>query len=120
MNITSKILGGLALSFISLAACGGGGSGVDGDKAIVAMSSSERTDFCEWAIEEQGGAGTVTTCADDVTVTVQSVSDCVASFDDFIASCTATVAQGETCVEAIADNPCEFGGDSCDPVFECQ
>ena len=120
MSFTSKILGGLALSFISLAACGGSdGSGVDGDKTIVSMSASERTDFCEWAIDEQGGAGTVTTCG-EVTITVQSVADCVASFDSFVASCTATVSQGETCVEAVASNPCEFGGTACAPVFACQ
>jgi len=83
----------VSLSALALIACGGdddgdGGSGDDGSKTIVSMSESENTSFCEWAIGQQGGAGTVHQC-DGFTLTVQSVAECVADFADFSASCTA-------------------------------
>lgn len=109
----------LALGLTTLVACGGDdGSGVDGSKTIVGMSASEKQSFCEWAIAEQGGAGAMTTCG-DVTITVQTVADCVAGFADFTATCAATVAQGEACIAATASNPCEFGGAACAPIFAC-
>lgn len=121
MNIISKITTSLALG-LGLIACGGGGdsSGVDSNKTIVSMSASERMTFCEWAIEEQGGAGTTHNCG-DFTLTVQTVAECVGDFSNFSPTCTATVGQGESCVSAISANPCELGANSaCQAIFACQ
>lgn len=120
MQIHTSLITGLALS-LALVACGGdddGGSGVDGSKTIVSMSASERMSFCEWAIATQGGAGTVHQC-EGFTLTVQSVADCAAGFGDFVASCAATVSQGEACVAAIAAMPCMPATAACEAVFAC-
>ena len=117
---TSSILG--LLFFSTLAACGGddgdSASGVDGNKPVVSMSTSEKQSFCEWAIATQGGAGTVHEC-DGFTITVQTVAECVADLADFTANCQATVAQGEACVSAIASSPCMLGSSACDAIFAC-
>lgn len=121
MHIIGKITISLALG-LGLIACGGGsdGSGVDGSKTIISMSASERMTFCEWAIEEQGGAGTTHNCG-DFTITIQTVAECVADFDNFSPTCTATVGQGESCVSAVASDPCNLGGSAeCQAIFACQ
>jgi hypothetical protein len=125
MHIHGNLIIGLALSLATLVACGGdddvgdgGNSGVDGNKAIVSMTEAERTSFCEWAIATQGGAGTVHQC-DGFTLTVQSVADCVADFGDFVASCAATVSQGEACVSAISAMPCMPATTACEAIFAC-
>jgi hypothetical protein len=117
MNITTKMIAGLVLS---LAACGDGDkdSGVDGNKTIVTMTDAEKNDFCEWAIATQGGAGTVHQC-DGFTLTVQTVAECVADFADFMANCSATVSQGEACVNAIAAAPCMPATTACEAIFAC-
>jgi hypothetical protein len=121
-SITISIILGLGLG--ALAACGGddGGSdhsGVDGSKTVISMSASEKQTFCEWVVERQGGAGHTTECGDGVTVTTQTVAECVAGFADLTSNCPLTVSQAETCNLAIAADACSFGGEACAPVFEC-
>jgi hypothetical protein len=116
MNITTKIIAGLALSF-SLAACGGSdGSGVDGSKQLGQLSGDERTDLCEFVIDAQGGAGSMHMCG-EFTLTVQTVAECA---DDLalLTGCTATVAQAEDCAEV---EPCDsLTSSACAAVFACQ
>ncbi len=114
VSITSSIL------LVTLAACGSdSGSGVDGSKPVVTMTASEKQTFCEWVVAQQGGAGHTTDCGNGVTVTTQTVAECVAGFADLIATCPATVAQGEACASASAAAPCSFGGEACAPLFAC-
>ncbi len=68
--------------------------------------------LCEFAVDAAGGAGAEFTCADDVTVTVQSVDDCLAGFT---ASNSCTVAQIEDCATS---DPCDLA--PCFALLECQ
>lgn len=106
---------------LAIAGCGGGsgGSGVDASKPITQLTASEVMQFCEWSVEEQGGAGTTTDCGDGVTVTVDTVQECVDGYGGFTSDCTTTVGQVEDCIEAIAADPCSFGGAACAPLFDC-
>jgi hypothetical protein len=92
-----------------LAACGGGdgnsdGSGVDGGKQIVDLTSTELADVCEYltmVLPER----TISCPEGPFTVAEGGYAECV---DDYgmIASespdCTLTVSQTEACVEALA------------------
>ncbi|MCA9678017.1 MAG: hypothetical protein H6709_18270 [Kofleriaceae bacterium] len=112
--IFATICAGLALG-----ACGSDtASGVPGDTKLAEMSTSEATDFCEWGIDAQGGAGAMHVCG-DVTIYVQSVADCVSSFGTFPSDCAATVAQGEACIDALAADPCDLQAAACAPVYAC-
>lgn len=108
---------------IGMGACGGGGgddSGVDGSKPITELSTSEVQSLCEWAIETQGGEGAMYECEDDVTVTVDTVAECVAGYGDTPETCnTVTVAELEACIEAWSAEPCGFGGQACAEYFQC-
>lgn len=104
-----------------VAACGGdSGSGVDSSKQIKDLSASEQMSVCEAGVAAQGGAGKTTTCGNGVTVTVKSVSDCVAQMSVYaMHGCTATVGQLETCNDAIGADPCSLGGSACQPIIAC-
>lgn len=109
-----------------LAACGGGvsdSSGVDSSKPITDLSDSERTTVCEWAIEVQGGAGHQTSCGDGVTVTTTTQAKCEMDSSQLPPACSSvTVAELETCVNAIGDDTCgEFfsPGSACSEYFSC-
>lgn len=108
---------------LAVAACGGddgGGdtSGVDGNKTIITMSAGEKETFCSWAIEKQGGPGSTTQC-EGFTITTQTVAECVTDFGSFSTGCTATVAQAEACVNALATDACTGGGQACAAIFAC-
>lgn len=112
----------LVVAFVVGAGCGGddgGSSGVDSSKQIKDLTASEVMAECEWGVETQGGAGHMTTCGDDVSVTVDTVAECVAEVNQYKASCTATVAQLEACTEALADMPCDFQASACAAIFAC-
>lgn len=120
MRNPARVVSGLALSLAALVACGGDddveadGSGLDGSQPVSSLSADERMRFCEWAIAEQGGAGTVHQC-DTFTLTVQM---CVDQFASVLTSCTATVAQAEACVDAVAAMPCGQAT-ACAPLDAC-
>ena len=103
-------------------ACGGddGGSGVDSTKQIKDLSADERMQECEFGVATQGGAGKTTQCGNGVSVTVKSVSDCVAQMGVYaMHGCTATIAQLDACNAAIGADPCNFGGSACQPILAC-
>jgi hypothetical protein len=112
-----------------VAACGGDGSGVSGNKTLVSLSDGEITDVCEYTVDLAGPKRMVD-CGGGVTVTVGggSVTECVAGLQtirDLSPSCTATVGQAEACVEDLADltdaQLCSDGPlpASCLPLFSC-
>jgi hypothetical protein len=105
------------------AACGGddggGSSGVDGTKQLKDLTSAEVMAECEWGVEAQGGAGHTTTCGDNVTVTVDTVAECVTEVNAYKTNCTATVTQLEACTNALAANPCDFTTSACAAIFAC-
>jgi hypothetical protein len=104
------------------AGCGGddgGSSGVDSGKQLKDLTASEVMAECEWGVEAQGGAGHMTTCGDNIVVTVDTVAECVAEVNQYKTACTATVAQLEACTDALADNPCDFATSACTAIFAC-
>lgn len=107
---------------LSLAACGGGGdgptsSGVDPTTPIAALTTGEVQTFCAWAVDQQGGPGHMASCG-DTTITTQTEAECEASLVGV--TCTATVADFETCLNAIDGDPCKlFLEESCAVFFEC-
>jgi hypothetical protein len=115
----------ILMAVLLLGACGGddGGStssGVTTTKQLKDLSSAEQMQECEWGIAYSGGAGHQTMCADNVTITVGTVAECVQDMMAYASNgCTATVEQLEACTRAIAADPCAFGGDACGPVFAC-
>ena len=113
---------GIILGPLAVVACGdsdgSGGSGLDGSQTVVGLSAGDKQTFCTWAIQSQGGAGTVHEC-EGFTLTVQTVAECVADFDQFSATCTATVDQAEACISAISSNPCDPATTACDAIFAC-
>ena len=102
-------------------ACGGdSGSGVDSSKQIKDLTPSEQMSVCEAGIAAQGGAGKMTSCGNGVTVTVQTVAQCVSQMGTYaMKGCTATVGQLETCNDAIGADPCSLGGSACQPIIAC-
>jgi hypothetical protein len=120
----NTVLRSISLSLLLLGACGGDdgstSSGVTTSKQIKDLSADERTQECEWGVSYEGGPGHQTMCADDVTITVNTVAECVADLNEYAMNgCMATIAELETCTRAIAADPCSLGGDDCGPVFAC-
>ena len=100
----------LSIAFLAVAACGGdSSSGLDGTAQAGQLSTSDEQALCEWSIAEAGGAGHVTECGDEITVSVGTVAECVEDFADFV-DCDITVGELEACVNAFASDPCGFGG----------
>jgi hypothetical protein len=88
-------------------ACGGGGSGVSGSKALVSLSEGEITDLCEYFVDLAGSEREVD-CGGGLVVTVGggSVSECVVDLQTSrgqFPGCTATVSNAESCMEDLTD-----------------
>src|ERR1043165_3229994 len=114
----------ILLLALLLGACGGDdaadSSGVATSTQIKDLSTDQQMQECEWGVSYQGGEGHQTMCPDNVTITVDSVAECVSDLASYKSSgCTATIGQLEACTKAIAAAPCSFGGDACAPVFAC-
>lgn len=97
--------------------CGGGSSGIDGQKKLVELDASENTTLCQYIADAEMGPRDVT-CSGGLVLHIHSVDECIASAH-FASSCTATVAQSEACADAIGADPCTFGGSACQPLFSC-
>lgn len=103
-------------------ACGGsdaGFSGVESTKEVDELSGSEMRDLCAWTISYQGGEGATFECADGVSVTNDTVEECVDEQYEF-AGCTLTVRQMEECVLAAGPDPCRvLDTPECAPFIAC-
>jgi len=87
------------------AACGGGTSGVSSDTLVVDLDASGETTVCDYIASKS--TMHAATCSDGSTITLdaQTVGMCLARLDDTIAnhpSCTATVGDAESCIDAVA------------------
>lgn len=114
---------GILFVIVLAFACGGGGgggaSGVDGDKSITALEAGEVSSFCDWAIDTYGGEGVEHQC-EDFTVTTPTRAECEEDYAAIPQSCEGvTVEEAEACVEAIASDPCNFGGQACAELLQC-
>lgn len=99
--------------------CGGDvgdGSALEPSKALSELDDVEIGEFCDWSAARMGGYGFEQMCAGSTTVRVhRSREDCVASTRRGAAepACTATVADFESCLDAL-------GGDACRIVTESE
>lgn len=106
---------GVCASALLLVACGGdsdSSSGIERSRQVSSLDTVEQMTLCEFAVEAAGGAGAEFTCADDVTVTVNTVAECLTEFGS---SNTCSVAQIEDCANS---DPCDIA--PCLPLLECQ
>jgi hypothetical protein len=114
---------GMFMVIAFLAACSdsdsSSGSGVDQNKKLIELTSSERQQLCEYMVEAQGGVHSKM-CGDGLTITVMSASECDEGFAGFAPSCAATVDHAEACGEAAGDDLCNLlSSPSCGFLFEC-
>ncbi|NUP06806.1 MAG: hypothetical protein HOW73_12200 [Polyangiaceae bacterium] len=91
---------------------------VANDATIGSLTAEDQRTFCEWLIAEEGGPGTVKE-GDGFTITVGTVDGCVSDFDALDPGCTATVAQGETCIVQFAADLCAVDLPACAELNAC-
>lgn len=96
---------------VFLWACGGGGvgpSGVDGSKLLSATTTDERVLLCDyWDSLYMGEARYATSCpGNPSSQTGGPRYQCESTVAAFDATCTATVAEYETCLAAAEADPC--------------
>jgi hypothetical protein len=114
-----KLLGlSLFLTAAFAASCGGGGSGVDGDKYIDELSADEVKTLCEWGVGEQGGAGTKT-CTANVEITVDTAAECEAEYNAETAPhCIVKALEG--CLTSTGGDACKIlMTEECAAYFQC-
>jgi hypothetical protein len=102
----------LAFALLSLAvvSCGGSGggaaagaSGVDGSKAINALTSAEKAKFCDWTNATAGGYNKSYDCGMGLTASTDAdQAECLSTWP----TCSVTVVMMEACVKAIGTNFC--------------
>jgi hypothetical protein len=95
-------------------------SGVDPDKSVGSLSSSEKKQLCDWQAGKTGGYGKTTKCEGGISLSnPKSQAACVQKLP---ASCAATVAQVEECVKVDAVDPCALAilsAPECEPLRAC-
>lgn len=97
---------------VLLVACSSGPerSGVAGDTAVADLTSADVQQFCDWAIDLEGGFGRDHHCDDGTTITTPSVAICVDTLADL--TCTDPIADLEDCVLAIDGDLCRIPTES--------
>jgi hypothetical protein len=94
----------------------GGRSGLPENAPYIRLTKDEKAQFCDWEASTLGGYGklVIRTCDDGrcSTLSLPDQATCVAGWDDYDATCAATVKDGEDC----ALDGC---GDSCDAIIRC-
>ena len=92
------------LGLAAIAACGGSGSGVDGQKLVVTLTPDEQLQLCEY-FAAQAPPRTVTCSPTDIRMAGASTVPTCTSGLQMLASdhprCAATVAQSESCLAAL-------------------
>ena len=85
-------------------------SGIAPTKSLSSLSQEERSGLCDWEAAWAGGYGKVQPCSADSAVGWnESRSECEASLHDQYGSCSATVAEFESCRRDIWSDPCAGG-----------
>ena len=107
----------IQLSFLGLilAACGGSddSSGIDRSRTLGDLNAGELSDLCEFTLDAAGGAGAEFECGDGVTVTNDTMAECLEGFEANQASCTVGVV--EDC--ATRPDPCDLS--ACSGLLSC-
>lgn len=99
---------------------GAGYSGVEPEQRVGALSEDDMRALCAWVIGRQGGEGALHECEGGLTITLDTIEECVAEQDDY-ASCSLTVSQMEQCVLDAGSDPCRVPSTpSCQPLGQCR
>ena len=105
-----------------LIGCGGveeGFSGAPLDERVGDLSDDDMRKLCAWGAQRQGGENAMFDCGDGVSVTIDTVDECVEEQTDY-AFCDATVQQMEQCVIDAGPNPCNaLTTPACEPLYPC-
>ena len=121
MRYAVSVLGMLLASAV-VVGCGGseeGFSGVTLDSRVGELSDDDMHALCTWVIGQQGGEGAMHDCGGGLSVTLDTVNECVAEQGDY-SDCTLTVAQMEDCVLDAGANPCQAPSTpACEPLGAC-
>lgn len=81
----------------------GGTSGVTGSKTIATVTTADKIKICDWTASLYGGYGKTINCTANSTVSGPAdQASCLAEAAMISATCTATVAQAESCTKTIA------------------
>jgi hypothetical protein len=110
-----------ACLWVVFAACGSdssSGSGLTATKRLTALTGDEEQMLCGYDVEVENGPRTAS-CSDGTTVDVHGLADCLNDFDAISASCTATVADAESCFEALAKDECNPDISKCAALLQC-
>lgn len=98
-------------------ACGESKSGVDANKSLGDLTTSEVQALCEWGVEEAGGAREVD-CGGGLTSSIEPVSKCVADYTAYEGSCKVEVV--EACITSIDGDPCNLSKTpECGAMISC-
>jgi hypothetical protein len=115
-----------------LAACGGstgssgaggnGQSGVAATKSLTELTDQEASQFCDWSLNVEGGAGHVTTCTDGTERHTHTKDECVGEFQTLRTlnlPCTITVNDAESCSLESQKDVCTAPTPTCDRINKC-
>jgi hypothetical protein len=86
------------------------------------LNDAQLAQLCDWSAAKEGGYGATESCDGGITVHAKaSQQDCVTSSrtETAKATCTATVSDAETCINALASDPCDIGTPACAPLISC-
>jgi hypothetical protein len=100
---------------------GGGRAGLDETASIATLSDPQRTQLCDWSIQQYGGPGRTVQCPGGRTNTTDTVGHCLDTTPTY-ASCGIVVSQFEDCVLAIAGDLCASASTlpaACQPLANC-
>lgn len=99
---------------------GEGNSGVDETKAIANLTDAEKTQICDWVASLYGGYGKSMTCPDDSPVIGPATqADCLAQATSITSNCAATVAQEESCMQAVRACAQDAATAACSALHAC-
>ena len=94
-------------------------SSLPGTKLLVDLTDAELTTLCQDEARIEHAPRTVT-CPDGSTTTIDDQATCKMAFDGHLAaSCAVTVAQAETCFQAIGRDPCNTMLQACMALAGC-
>lgn len=93
------------------------GSGVAVDRGLAGLSPDEQAQMCDYLNKAYGPPRTITCGDGGWWVTIERLPSC--AFQRVPASCVATVADAERCIEAITSEWCSTYTPECEAMFDC-
>ena len=108
-GFSAALMGGVLVCFSACSdepsVAGSSDSGVDPSKPLSALDASDSALLCDWASSRLGGYGHRAACPDPK-LEYYAAPDQATCVSSMVSSCTATVAQYESCMKEVARDPC--------------